>query len=78
MFEMMNAEIIKSEMKAFGGSSESESCGSNPVQLKPSLVDRALISLGQVMITTGLKLKYRQLARLSNAEAHTPNFLIML
>jgi hypothetical protein len=78
MFEMMTAEKMKSEIKNFGDGIEQESNNHKTVQIKPSLMDRGLSVLGQVMINTGLKLKYRQQLRLSTEEAHTPNFLIML
>ncbi len=78
MFEMMNAELAKSEMKNSWVDSDLEQPNRKTVQIKPSMVDRALGRLGQVLITTGLKLKYRQYARISSEEAHSPNFMIML
>jgi hypothetical protein len=78
MFEMMSAEKMKSEIKNFADGSELESNNHKIVQIKPSLMDRGLSVLGQVMINTGLKLKYRQHIRLSTEEARSPNFLIML
>jgi hypothetical protein len=77
MFEMMMAEKMKSDFQNFGESSELEPKNLKTVQIKHSLMDRILPVLGQALINTGLKLKYRQHARLLE-EAHTPNYLIML
>jgi hypothetical protein len=49
-----------------------------PVQIKPSLMDRILRSLGEALIWVGLKLKDRPHSKLTTEQSHAPNFLIML
>jgi hypothetical protein len=78
MFEMMMAEKIKSENKTYRTVPELEPSNQKPVHFKPTLLDRVLPVVGQVMINVGLKLKYRRHLRLTTEDAHTPNFLIML
>jgi len=78
MFEMMIAEKMISEHKNVGDSCELSFYNLKPVAIKPSLFDRVLPVVGQALINTGLKLKYRHQVRLSMEEAHSPNFLIML
>ncbi len=46
--------------------------------IAPHSVDRALTSLGDLLIRVGTRLKYRTYTRLITEEASTPSFLIML
>ena len=79
MFEHMTAEDMKMNNK-------STSCDDNdgidtfvnPVEIRPSLIDRTLLTLGDVMINVGLKLKERSGASLTTEQSQAPDFLIML
>ncbi len=44
----------------------------------PPSLNRALTSLGDLLIRVGTRLKYRTYTRLTTEEASTPSFLIML
>lgn len=79
MFEHMTAEDMKMNNKS--------TCSDNndgidsfvkPVEIRPSLIDRTLLNLGDVMINVGLKLKERCGASLTTEQSQAPDFLIML
>ena len=78
MFEMMIVELMKMENRNTGDGLEDGHALMKPVHFKPSLMDRFLPSLGEAMITVGLKLKDRPTAKLNTEQANSPNFLIML
>jgi hypothetical protein len=78
MFEMMIAKKMMIENANYNEAPRMESSYTKSVQFKPNLLDRVLPILGQAMINTGLKLKYRQHFRLTTQDANTPHFLIML
>jgi hypothetical protein len=49
-----------------------------PVQFKLPLFDRVLLTLGDLMIRIGIKLKQRSHAPMISEQAHSPTFMIML
>ncbi len=78
MFEKMMVALIMADNKKTQSESQEDQFLSKPVRVRPSLVDRVLPAVGDVMIRVGSKLKDRPHTRLSNEQAHSPNFLIML
>ena len=78
MFEHMIAEVIKMNQKKDFPAGEWSMTSLRPVQIRPSLLNRVLPTLGDVMIRIGLMLKDRPQASLTTDQAHAPNFLIML
>jgi hypothetical protein len=78
MFELMIVEIMKMDQKNANRWDESGQTFMRPVQIKPSLMDRVLRSLGEALIWVGLKLKDRPHTKLTSEQSHAPNYLIML
>ncbi len=78
MFEMRIVELMKMENRNAGDGLEDGHTLMRPVHFKPSLMDRLLPSLGEALISVGLKLKDRPRAKLNTEQANSPNFLIML
>jgi hypothetical protein len=78
MFEQLIAENMKINAKNTYREDGYIDAFVKPVQFRPSLIDRVLLTLGDVMISVGLKLKQRPQASLTTEQAHAPNFLIML
>jgi hypothetical protein len=78
MFEMRIVELMKMENRSSSDRFEQSQASMRPVHFKPSLMDRFLPSLGEAMITVGLKLKERPHTKLNTEQANSPNFLIML
>jgi hypothetical protein len=78
MFEMRIVELMKMENRNTSEGLEDGHAMMRPVHFRPSLMDRFLPSLGEAMISVGLKLKDRPRAKLNTEQASSPNFLIML
>jgi hypothetical protein len=78
MFEHMIAEDMKMSYKNTCCDADGIDTFMKTVQIRPSLIDRTLLTLGDVMISVGLKLKERPSASLTTEQAQAPNFLIML
>jgi hypothetical protein len=78
MFEHMITEKIKINLKNSYRDDDGIDPFMKPVQFRPSFIDRTLLSLGEAMISVGLKLKERPSASLTTEQAQSPNFLIML
>jgi hypothetical protein len=78
MFELMIVEIMKMNQTTTNRWDESGQIYMKPMQIKPSLMDRILRSLGEALIWVGLKLKDRPHTKLTTEQSHAPNFLIML
>jgi hypothetical protein len=78
MFEHMIAENIKMNSRTTNREDDRIDHNMRPVQFRPSLLDRVLLSVGDLMINVGLKLKSRPHASLNTEQASVPNYLIML
>jgi hypothetical protein len=78
MFEQRFVELMKLENRNVHTRDEQDFSALKPVHFKPSLMDRVLPTLGEVMINIGLKLKDRPHARLNAEQAQSSNYMIML
>jgi hypothetical protein len=78
MFEHMLAEELIANYKNTYREDDCIDPFMRPIQVRPSIIDRVLLVLGDTMISVGLKLKYRPHASLTPEGAHAPNFIIML
>jgi hypothetical protein len=78
MFEHMIAEKMKMSTKTTCRDNDCIDPNMRPVQFRPSLLDRVLLTVGDLMINVGLKLKFRPHASLNTEQASVPNYLIML
>jgi hypothetical protein len=78
MFEQRIAEDIKMRTRNTYRDDDGIGAYMKPVQVRSSLIDRILTVLGDVMISVGLKLKYRPHASLTTDQAQAPNYFIML
>ncbi len=78
MFEQRIAELMKMENRGPGEGLEEGIPSGKPVQFKPSLMDRILPTVGEAMISLGLKLKDRPHLKMQNEQAQSPNYMIML
>jgi hypothetical protein len=78
MFEQRIVELMKMENRNAGDRDEQVQVGMRPVHFKPSFMDRVLPTLGEAMISIGLKLKDRSHAKLNTEQAQSPNYIIML
>jgi hypothetical protein len=78
MFEQLIAEKILMDTKNTKRDDDCMDSYMKPVQLRSSFIDRVLPVLGDVMISVGLKLKYRPHASLTTEQVQAPNYFIML
>ncbi|GEM_PF-1444991 len=78
MFGQMMIERIKMDGKAINRDNDGVTDDMNPIQFKPSPVDRFFFVLGEAMINYGHRLKDRPRASLKADKAKSPDFLIML
>lgn len=78
MFEQIFVERMKIENRIASDDDVLGLANLKPVQIKLSLMDRVLPTLGEVMISIGLKLKDRPHAKLNSEQAQSPNYMIML
>jgi len=78
MFEQIFVERMKVENRIVSDDDELGLANLKPVNRKLSLMDRVLPTLGEMMISIGLKLKDRPHARLNSEQVQSPNYMIML
>jgi hypothetical protein len=78
MFEQRIVELMKMENRNSRVEDDSGQSDIRPVHFRPSLMDRVLRTLGEAMISIGLKLTDRPHAKLNTERAQSPNYMIML
>jgi hypothetical protein len=78
MFEQRIVELMKLDNRNACDEFDQVQSNMRPVHFKPSLMDRVLPTLGEAMISVGLKLKNRPHMKLNTEQANSPNYMIML